>query len=460
MGGDVSRQSLRATLASLEAGGELRRLGTAVDPRFEISACLEVDPGGPALLFESVVGSALPVVGNVLSSRRRMADALGVGLGELQERIVDAISQPVAPREVPDAPCQEVVVDAPDLLGELPLPWFFEHETGPYVTAGAIVAHDPVTGARNLSIARLKPLGGNRALIGIAPNHHLAVMARVAAEHRATLPLAVAIGVHPAVLIAACLYLRYGEDELGCAGSLLGEPVEVVAAARPGLVAPAQAEVVLEATLDPEARAIEGPVSEYHGMYEDYGAGYVVTVDRLTRRRDAMLHVVQPGHNPEHVLLGAVAIAAGLLRTLRASFPFVRAVALPPAGSGRLSVVVAVDVDQLRPGSARRVMLAVWAALSIVRWVTVVGDDVDPWDEEQVEWARACFVRADVDLLVVPGLSADRSDPLVDGTGTVAKLGFDATPKRAAGLGSLRARVPEEAAEAAWRALGARRSAR
>jgi 4-hydroxy-3-polyprenylbenzoate decarboxylase len=453
MSSEVSRQSLRATLGAFEQRGELRRLGALVDPRFEISACLEVDPGGPALLFEWVVGGGLPVVGNVLNSRRRMADALGVGLGELEERIVDAISRPVAPREVADGPCQEVVVDAPDLLGELSLPWFFEHETGPYVTAGAIVARDPVTGAANLSIARLKPLGGNRALIGIAPNHHLAVMARVAAERRVKLPLAVAIGVHPAVLIAACLYLGYGEDELGCAGRLLGEPVEVVAGAQPGLVAPAQAEVVLEATLDPEERVIEGPVSEYHGMYENYGAGYVVTVDRLTRRRDAMLHVVQPGHNPEHIFLGAVAIAAGLLRGLRASFPFVRAVALPPNGSGRLSVVVSVDVDLLRPGSARRVMLAVWAALSIVRWVTVVGEDVDPWDEAQVEWARMCFVRADADLLVVPGLSTDRSDPL-EGAGTVAKLGVDATPKRVEGLGSLRARVPEEAVEAARRVLG------
>jgi 4-hydroxy-3-polyprenylbenzoate decarboxylase len=453
MSSEVSRQSLRATLGALEERGELRRLVAPVDPRFEISACLEADPGGPALLFESVVGGALPVVGNVLNSRRRMADALGVGLGELQERIVEAISRPVAPREVADGPCHEVVIDAPDLLGELPLPWFFEHETGPYVTAGAIVARDPVTGAGNLSIARLKPLDGNRALIGIAPNHHLAVMARVAAERRVKLPLAVAIGVHPGVLIAACLYLGYGEDELGCAGRLLGQPVELVAGAQPGLVAPAQAEVVLEATLDPEERVIEGPVSEYHGMYEDYGAGYVVTVDRLTRRRDALLHVVQPGHNPEHIFLGAVAIAAGLLRALRPSFPFVRAVALPPGGSGRLSVVVSVDVDLLRPGSVRRVMLAVWAALSIVRWVTVVGEDVDPWDEEQVEWARMCFVRGDADLLVVSGLSADRSDPLKEGAGTVAKLGVDATPKRVEGLGSLRARVPAEAVEAARRVL-------
>src|SRR6516165_10914606 len=99
MSSEVSRQSIRATLGALEERGELRRVAAPVDPRFEISACLEVDPRGPALLFESVVGGALPVVGNVLNSRRRMADALGVDLGELQERILDSISRPVAPRE-------------------------------------------------------------------------------------------------------------------------------------------------------------------------------------------------------------------------------------------------------------------------------------------------------------------------------------------------------------------------
>ncbi len=61
------------------------------------------------------------------------------------------------------------------LADELPIPRFFEKEAGRYITAGAIVARDRVSGATNLSIARLMPLEGNRAFVGIAPNHHLAV---------------------------------------------------------------------------------------------------------------------------------------------------------------------------------------------------------------------------------------------------------------------------------------------
>ena len=444
-------QSLRATLSRLESVGELRTIDAPVDPRFELSACL-VEGVGPALHFTSVGGGTMPVIGNVLTSRERMALALGISSADLQARLLAAIDRPLTARRVDAAPCQEVVVEAPD-LAELPLPHFFERETGPYVTAGVILARDRVTGAGNLSIARLKPLGGSRALIGIAPNHHLAVMARAAAERGESLSIVVAIGVHPAILLAACLYLGYGDDELGCAGALLGTPIDVVETGRPGLVAPAQSELVLEATLDPAETVVEGFVSEYHGMYEDYGSGYVVTVDRLTRRSDSFLHVIEPGYNVEHLLLGGVAIAAGLASTLRRSFPFVTEVAMPVGGSGRLSAVVSIDRSRARPGSIRRLMLAIWASVSIVRVITVVGDDVDPWDGVAVEWARTCFARADRDLLVVPAVSTDRSDPL-EADGVAAKLGFDATPKEMPGLGPLRAAPPAAALATARRLLG------
>ncbi len=216
-------QSLRSVLAAFEDAGELRRISEPVSSRYELSAMLAASDGGPALLFESVDGLGMPVVGNLLVSRR--ADRGGArddASRASRSGCSQALAAPIAPVEVADAPCQEVVVDDPD-LARLPVPWFFEHETGPYVTAGAIVARDPDHGAANLSIARVKPLGGARAMAGIAPNHHLAVLGRRAAERGETLPIAVTIGNHPAVMLAACLYLDLGDDELWHAGGLFGE---------------------------------------------------------------------------------------------------------------------------------------------------------------------------------------------------------------------------------------------
>jgi 2,5-furandicarboxylate decarboxylase 1 len=445
-------QSLRGTLATFEREGELRRVDGRVGRRYEISALLAANGGGPALWFGDVEGSALPVVGNVLGSRRRIALGLGVEIDEIEDHLLAALERPLAPREVTGAPCQEVVSEDVDLK-QLPIPWFFEHETGPYITAGAIVARDGADGPANLSIARLKPLDRRRAMAGIAPNHHLAALARRAAHRGERLPIAVTIGNHPAVLLASCLYLGLGADELENAGGLFGEPVEI-ARTPTGLAVPAHCEVVLEGHLDPGELVEEGPVSEFHGMYEDYGSGMVVTFDRLTMRRDAIFQVIEPGRHPEHLLLGGTAIAAGLTAELRRLVPAVASVAVPEAGAGRLAAVVSIRPDA-RPGSAQRAMFAVWANVSLIRTVTVVDEDVDPWDVAEVEWARTAYCRPDRDLLVIPGGPADRAEPL-ELRGRVAKLGIDATRKGADRSDHRQAAPPADALAAARRRLGDR----
>jgi 4-hydroxy-3-polyprenylbenzoate decarboxylase len=418
-----SPQSLRSFLARLEAQGRLQRIGEPIDPVFEISAVLTQAWDGPTVLFQSVRGSDLPVLGNLLNSRERFADALGTTEAELQAKIVAAIDRPLPPTLVAAGPCQEVEVETPD-LGLLPIPRFFEGETGPYITAGAIIAEDGATKARNLSFARLKPLGGNRAFVGIAPNHHLAELARAAARRGERLPIAVTIGHHPAVLIAAALYLGLGDDELEVAGALLGEPIEVVRCRSSGLRVPAHCEIVLEGTLDSAELIEEGPVSEFHGLYETYGKGQVVTFQRLTRRRDAIYQAIQPGYHPEHVLIGAVAIAAGLARQIAATVASLHRVALDQGGAGRLHAVV--SLKEPRPGDARKAMFAVWGAVNLIKRVIVVDDDIDPENPLHVEWAIATRMKADRDLVVVPGVRADRAEPLELG-GLVAKLGIDAT---------------------------------
>jgi len=445
----MSDQSLRSVLAAFEEAGELRRIHDPVSARFELSALLVAGEDGPALLFESVRCSELPVVGNVLASRERIAASLGTTVDGIGERMLTALAAPVAPDEVSAGACQEVVVEQPD-LAILPVPWFFEHETGPYVTAGAIVARDPDGAAANLSIARLKPLGGSRAMAGIAPNHHLAALGRKAAARDETLPIAVTIGNHPAVLLASCLYLDLGADELEHAGALLGEPVRVVRTAS-GLAVPAECEIVLEGRLDLRETVPEGLVSEFHGMYEDYGRGAVVTFDRLTMRRDAIYQVIEPGRHREHLLLGGVAIAAGLTAELRRVVPAVMDVAVPEGGAGRLTAVVALEAGA-RAGSAQRAMFAAWASVALIRTVTIVDADVDPWDHEQVEWARTAHARPDRDLVIVPGGPADRAEPL-EVRGRVAKLGIDATRKDADRTDHRVATPPPAALENARRRL-------
>jgi 4-hydroxy-3-polyprenylbenzoate decarboxylase len=287
------------------------------------------------------------------------------------------------------------------------------------------VARDPESGRGNLSFARVKPLGGNRGFIGIAPEHHLAVFARRAQAQGKRLPIALTLGNHPAVLIAGALYLGIGEDELRVAGALFEQPLEAALTAG-GLAVPAHCEIVLEGEIDAAHSVAEGLVSEYHGLYEDYGPGVQVEFQRLTQRRDAMLQVIQPGYYPEHVWIGGEAIAASLAHRLSAEFPEVSQVAITAGGAGRLHAVVAVEKNSNE--KARQVMQAVWKAVRLVKLVTVVDDDIDPWNPVRVEWALATRMRAERDLVVLEPSPTSRSDP-IEQDGKVARLGIDATRK-------------------------------
>ena len=447
-------QSMRAALARLRAAGQLRVIDEPVAPRHELAAYLSVLPHDGTVLFENLAGHpGARILANLLPSRARIAAALDTTVAALQAKIVAAIGSPMPPLPVGDAPCQELSSADPD-LGALPIPTFFEHETGPYITAGAIVARDPESGRANLSFARLKPLGGSRALIGIAPNHHLAALARRAAARGETLPIAVTLGNHPAVMLSASLYLGLGDDELEVAGALLGAPIEVARCRTGTLAVPAACEIVLEGRLDPSETIAEGPVSEFHGYYEDYGAGQIVRFDLMTSRREPILQVIQPGYHAEHVWLGGVAIAAGLARQLAAAIPAVREVAVTPGGAGRLHAVIALDGAD--PGDAVRAMFATWAAVSLVKQITVVDADIDPWDPVQVEWAIATRLRAERDLLVVPTMRADRAEPLAR-DGVVAKLGLDAT-RKPGDRDWQRAEPPPDIVEAVRRRLGLTRA--
>lgn len=422
-----SRQSMRAFLSDLKAAGSLISIADPVSLDYEIAGCLAEADTGPALYFANVrnraAGYPMPIVGNLLNSLSRLAVGLSTTTGEMQAAVIAAIEKPLAHRVVSAAPCQEHVIADPSLT-ELPIPRFFEKEGGPYITAGVIVAKNRATGQTNLSIARLMPLGGNRAFVGIAPNHHLALLARAAHSRGDKLDIAVCIGNHPAVLVAACLYLGLGEDELPVAGALLGEPLDVVRCTQSDLLVPAHCECVLEGTLDAGETFIEGQVSEFHGMYENYGAGIIATFARLTRRRDAVFHVILPGYHAEHCLLGGVAIAAGLRRAVRNAVPSVREVAVGIGGAGRLHAVVSLHAP--RPGEARKAMFAIWAAVNLIKQVIVVDDDIDPWNALEVEWASATRAKPDRDYLTIPSVRADRSEPLEQG-GTITKLGIDAT---------------------------------
>ena len=322
---------------------------------------------------------------------------------------------------------QDVVHERDIDLGHLlPVPMWFEREAAPYITAGVIVAKDPETGRRNVSIARLRLQGGARVMAGIARNHHLYALLQKAKARDRKLEIAVAIGNHPAVLLGSQLYLGLGDDEYGLIGGLLGEPLQLATCRTVDLEVPAYAEIVLEGELDPNEPIDEGPVSEFHGFYVNYGPGVGGMIRCVTHRKDAIYQAILPGYAREHCLLGATAIGATLCQALQRMIPAVSRVLITEGGMGRLHAVIAMHRPAL--GEGKRAALLAMGHVNLLKLVTVVDDDIDIENPHHVEWARAARFRGDEDLFVLPAVKADRCDPVHENL-TVTKIAMIATTR-------------------------------
>src|SRR5574341_2499400 len=137
-------KDLRSFLNYLSEHKDLARVTKEVDRRYEVAAVLKkgAEEEGPALFFERIKGSTMPLVGNVLAARRRLAMALGTREADLLETYRQAIEKSVAPVRVERALAQEEI---PDLFS-LPVITAHERDAGPYITAGVVLASHPRSG--------------------------------------------------------------------------------------------------------------------------------------------------------------------------------------------------------------------------------------------------------------------------------------------------------------------------
>ena len=263
-------------------------------------------------------------------------------------------------------------------------------------------------------------------MVGIAKNHHLNIIAEKAKALGQRLPIAIAIGNHPAVLLGSQMYLGLGDDEYDVVGGLLGEPLQLVRCRTVPLEVPAGAEIVLEGFIDAGDLVPEGAVSEFHGFYVNYGPGTGGTITCVTHRRVAVYQAILPGYAPEHCLLGAIAIEAVCCDALRRVIPAVRRVVVTDGGMGRLHAIITMHRPRL--GEGKRAAILAMGQINLFKLVIVVEDDVDPEDAQQVEWSLAARFRGDEDLIVLPGMKADRCDPVHEGL-TVTKVALIATTR-------------------------------
>ena len=452
-------QDLREFIAELEKRGELKRITTEVDANLEITEICRrtLDKKGPALLFENVKGSNIPVLANLFGTTGRVASAMGqedlVALRELGKLLAE-LKQPEPPKGLKDAfeklptlkkvlnmpvklvkkgQCQEVIIEGDDVdLSTLPIQTCWPGDVAPLITWGLTITKGPLKKRQNLGIYRQQVIGKNKLIMRWLSHRGGALDFKDWCDKNPgqPYPVAVAIGADPATTLAAVTPIPDSLSEYGFAGLLRGKKTKVCTCIANDLQVPENAEIILEGVIYPDEMADEGPYGDHTGYYNEVERFPVFTVERITHRKNPIYHSTYTGKPIDEPAILGVALNEVFVPLLQQQYPEITDFYLPPeACSYRMAVV---SIKKQYPGHAKRVMMGVWSFLRqfmYTKFVIIVDDDIDVKDWKEVIWAMTTRVDPTRDTTLINNTPIDYLDFASPVSGLGSKMGIDATNK-------------------------------
>lgn len=419
--------SLRTFLASLP-DEEIFKITEPIDLDYLPTAlALELDKKGesPVIWVENPIGFKGPVISNLFADRDRIARIVGADKKEQFVSVWEkAEKEMIPPRVIEKGEVQEVVYLGDDVdVTRLPISRHFEKDAGRYIGSGILICKDPDTGVRNLSYQRLQMKSSNKFGASLHSRGHIWEHLNRCEARGENLEVAVVLGAHPAVHLAAAAKVAMEVDELDLAGGLLGRPIDLVKCKTIDIEVPANAEIVIEGEILAGIHEDEGPYGEYTGYSTSSSTNNVFMVKAVTMRKNPIYLDVIPGYTNEHLLLGRSTKEAYVFSRLKELVPQVKAINYPKSGTHFHAYI---SLDKTAEGIARHALMALFGLDSYIKFAVVVDEDVDIFRDEEVLWAMATRFQADTDSFIVPKVFCNRLDPSAK-DGMSAKLGIDAT---------------------------------
>ena len=471
-------------LEVLESKGELRRIKEPISPHLEITEVADrvMKKGGPALLFEQVVGRphrygtpnpksavmgqasihpptpvadinfGIPVAINTMGSRKRMSLALSCeDFEEHAERLAELLKpempkgkiealkklphlfneiKHVPPKIISSGICQEIVMQGDDVdLGKLPVLTCWPEDGGPFITLPLVFTHDPNTGKRNVGMYRVQLHGPKTC--GMHWQMHKTGMRQMedaGAAGQKRFEVCVVLGGDPVYNFAAISPLPPGIDEMLFAGFLRRENVRLVKAKTVDIHVPADAEIVIEGFVDPAERKLEGPFGDHTGYYslaEDFP---VLHVTAVTMRSNPIYPATIVGQPPMEDGWMGKAVERIFLPMIRLTVPEIVDMHLPVEAC--FHNVAFVSIKKKYPGHAYKVMNAIWGlgGLAFTKFVFIVDEDCDVQNLDEVLFRLGANCDPSRDCLHSRG-PVDQLDHASVAEGFGGKLGFDCTHK-------------------------------
>jgi 4-hydroxy-3-polyprenylbenzoate decarboxylase len=450
-------RDLREFIQHLEQSGELKRVTHAVSPNLEMTTLCDIalKNQGPALLFTNPTGYAMPVLGNLFGTVKRVA--LGMGqddiskLRELGEFLAE-LKEPTPPKGLKDAwnklpmlkqlynmlpkviknaPVHDIVIDDVDLT-KIPIWHCHPEDIAPLITWGLVVTRGPHKTRQNLGIYRQQILSKNKVIMRWLHHRGGALDYR---EHckvapDTPYPVAVVLGCDPATILGAVAPVPDTLSEYQFAGLLRGSRTELTKCVLHDLQVPAYAEIVLEGFIYPSDTALEGPYGDHTGYYNEQESFPVFTIEKITMRKNAIYHSTYTGKPIDEPAILGMALNELFVPILQKQFPEIVNFYLPPEGcSYRLAVVA---IKKAYAGHAKRIMFGVWSYLRqfmYTKFIIVVDDDVNIRSWEDVIWALTTRVDPVRDTTLIDRTPIDYLDFASPISGLGGKMGIDATNK-------------------------------
>jgi UbiD family decarboxylase len=415
------KSDFRCFLSLLDERRELVRINKVVSTKFELAAVVSKLEGKQAILFEKIDKSQFKVACNVLGTRRRFSLVIG------ERNIIDShflhlnrnISEPEKTSET--APFYE---NSSKVLSELPIVTHFEKDAGPYITSSIVFAKDPEKGTQNASTHRLLKIDDQNMVIRMVEGRHLHKCYCSATEHGEDLKVAITIGVHPAVSIAAAYQAAYGVDEMLIANSFLDGELTLSKSHYSELYIPTYSEIVLEGRILKDKTADEWMV-EMLRTYDFKRKQPIFELDKIRFRNNAIFYDILPGF-AEHRLLMGLPVEAKIFHAVKNVVPTTKSVHLTDGGSNWLDAVI--QIRKRLEGEPKNALLAAFASHPSLKIAIIVDDDIDPRDPQAVEYAISTRCQADRDLMVIHNAKGSSLDPSSDQVNLVTtKIGIDAT---------------------------------
>ena len=442
---------LREFIETLARAGELKRIRAEVDAQLEITeiASRVVKAGGPALLFENVRGSDIPLLINAYGIDRRIATALGVdSLDEIAGRVetllegarptgivekIKAVPKLIRladffPKTVKTGPCREIIEREGISLSRFPILKCWPQDGGRFITLPLVFTRHPETGKQNCGIYRMQVYDDTTTGMHWHIHKGGAAHYRAWRERKERMPVAVAVGADPVVTFCGAVPLPEDFDEMVFAGFVREKPVEMVKCETCDIEVPANAEIVLEGYVDPDESRAEGPFGDHTGFYSLPDEFPVFHVTCVTRRKDPIYHATVVGVPPMEDCFIGRAVGRIFLPVIRKQLPEIVDIHMP--FEGVFHNLMIVSIRKSYPGHARKIMHAVWGMgqMMFTKVIVVVDDDVDVHDVGRVAWKVLNNIDPERDIEFVHG-PLDELDHASRLPRYGSKMGIDGTRK-------------------------------